>query len=315
MLRFSLGKAPIGRRWQLAGALFLGGIALLCLLPLPIAPLGIALIIAGHLALWVRTQTNAPGGATPRHEEMWAPVEEEWLDRIDALERRAARWDTTPFDVTNAAGFLALWIMLSAIAAGAVVTAGWIGFDPAWRLALGSAALLLPLWFNGIRTTWNPSELRKKGEALGIALEAAKADGGTDFDPVPMLALREGKRGKYPVDAKLMLRPATDDGSGFLGVQVQVAMNSVQGTDYPYLYAVVLGKGDFRLSKKDKLPPAPGEGRALVFENGSDGDVSFLVIRQHANRSGGWHTEEDAIRRIVLHALAVARVAWEKNRP
>lgn len=310
-----MGKASIGRRWLLAGALLLAGVVLICTLPLPIAPLGIALIIGGHLALWVRGQTNAPGGATPRHEEMWAPVEEEWLDRVEELERRAERWDTTPFDVTNVAGFLAFWILLSAIAAGAAVTARWLGFDPAWRMALGSTALLLPLWFNGIRTTWNPSELRKKGEALASALAAVKGEGGTDFDPVPMLALREGKQGKYPVDAKLMLRPATDDGSGFLGVQVQVAMNSVQGTDYPYLYAVVLGRGDFRLPESEKLPPAPTEGRTLVFENGSDGEVSYLVIRQHASRSGGWHTEEDAIRRIVLHALAVARVAWEENRP
>ena len=33
--------------------------------------LGLAMILAGHLPLWVRTQTNAPGGATPEHEEVW----------------------------------------------------------------------------------------------------------------------------------------------------------------------------------------------------------------------------------------------------
>jgi len=316
MLRFSLGTATVQRRWLLAGAFFLGGILLFCVLPLPLAPLGMALIIGGHLILWVRGLSNAPGGATPRrHEEMWAPVEEEWLDRVSALERRAARWDTTPFDITNAAGFLGLWIIVGLTLVAAAVISSMLGFDGGWRMALGSASLLVPLWFNGIRTTWNPSELRKKGEALAIALEAAKADGGTDFDPVPMLALREGKKGKYPVDAKLMLRPATDDGSGFLGVQVQVAMNSVQGTDYPYLYAVVLGKGGFRLPKAKKLPPPPTEGRRLVFENGSDGDVTFLVIRQHADRGGGWHTKEETIGRIVLHALSVARVAWKENLP
>lgn len=315
MLRFSVGTASVQKRWILAGALFLGGIGLLCVLPLTLAPLGVALIIGGHLALWVRGLTNAPGGATPYHEEIWAPVEEDWLEGVDALERRAERWDTTPFDLTNAAGFLALWIMAVLSFGLAVMVTAFAGFDGGWRMGLGSASLLLPLWLNGIRTTWNPSELRKKGEALAVALEAFETDGGTDFDPVPMLALREGDRGKYPVDAKLMLRPATDDGSDFLGVQVQVAMNSVQGTDYPYLYAVVLGKGSFRVPTSEKRPPAPTEGRKLVFETGSDGDVSFLVIRQHADRSGGWHTEEDVIRRLVLHALAVARVAWEENRP
>ena len=68
---------------------------------------------------------------------------------------------------------------------------------------------------------------------------------------MPTLALREGRRGKYPVDARLMLRPAREDATGFLGVQVQVALNNVQGTDYPYLYAVVLGKDAFRLPKAE----------------------------------------------------------------
>jgi hypothetical protein len=130
-----------------------------------------------------------------------------------------------------------------------------------------------------------------------------------------MLALREGRRGKYPVDAKLMLRPSTDDDSGFLGIQIQVAMNSVQGTDYPYLYAVVLGKGGFRPPERDQIPRAEADGRKMVFENGSDGEVRYLVIRQHADNSGGWHTEGLAIHRIVMKALELGRRAWEANRP
>ena len=95
--------------------------------------------------------------------------------------------------------------------------------------------------------------------------------GGKDFDLVPLLALREGRRGHYPVDARLMARPAREDASGFLGVQVQVAMNNVKGTDYPYLYAVVLGKGAFR------FPKGPGRqtvgGVDLVVEEGESEGV------------------------------------------
>ena len=50
---------------------------------------------------------------------------------------------------------------------------------------------------------------------------------------MPLLALREGRRGHYPVDARLMARPAREDASGFLGVQVQVAMNNVKRDGLP----------------------------------------------------------------------------------
>ena len=111
-------------------------------------------------------------------------------------------------------------------------------------------------------------------------------------------------------DARLMLRPARDDGSGFLGVQVQVAMNNVRGTDYPYLYAVILGKGAFR------LPDGPTRQRSvegdvdLVCEPGEGEGVRYVVIRQHADTSGGWHTQPEHIRAIVATALAQARAAW-----
>ena len=127
-----------------------------------------------------------------------------------------------------------------------------------------------------------------------------------------MLALREGRRGKYPVDARLMLRPAREDESGFLGVQVQVAMNNVKGTDYPYLYAVILGKGDFRMPAGLRARSA-GDGVDLVFERDESEGVRFLVVRQHADKHGGWHTEPDQIQAIVAVALEKARAVWRDN--
>jgi hypothetical protein len=36
-------------------------------------------------------------------------------------------------------------------------------------------------------------------------------------------------------------------------------------------------------------------------------------VRQHADTSGGWHTEPDHIRGIVAAALDQAREAWREN--
>ena len=66
-------------RVLLSAALFATGLAIWCVAPAG-GWLGLVLVLAGHLPLWVRHQSNAPGGATPDHEEVWAPVEDDWLD-------------------------------------------------------------------------------------------------------------------------------------------------------------------------------------------------------------------------------------------
>jgi hypothetical protein len=319
MLRFVLPVPSLADRLLLAAALFTFGLAAWGLAPWPWAVLGLPLLVAGHLPLWVRTQSNAPGGATPQHEEIWVPVEDEWLERVDKLERKGRRWDATPWDLTNARGCLMLLAVLAGIAVVCVVAAAGLGPDGFLRLAVAAPLLLVPLWLNGVRSTWNPSELHKKGEALAVAREvaeaSAKGDAADDFDLVPLLALREGKQGKYPVDARLMLRPKVEDGSGFLGVQVQVAMNNVQGTDYPYLYCVVLGKKGFRIPQHaGGHDPWPGWKVRMVYERGKGDDVVYLVIRQHADRSGGWHTEPEHVREIVARAIEEGRKAWRENR-
>jgi hypothetical protein len=313
-LRFLLAALPgVRTRFAAAGGLFLAGLSLWCLADGIPAVAGLALILAGHLPLWARTETNAPGGATPAHEEVWAPVEEGWLARVRELERRGARWDTTPWDLSNKLGFLTLAGLLAATRVAAVAADGLLQSGILIEAWTAVPFLLVPLWLNGMRTVWNPSELLKKGEALDAARAQFQAIGGEDFDLVPMLALREGRRGRYPVDARVMLRPAVGDGSSFLGVQIQVAMNNVQGTDYPYLYAVVLGKDAFRLPAQ----PAerwPSDAVKLVFEEGAKEGVRFLVIRQHADKSGGWHTKPEHVRELVRVAIAAGREAWRENR-
>jgi len=310
-LRFLLPLGDLRLRVVLAGALFASGLAAWCLGPWPLAIAGLLLLLAGHLPLWARSQTTAPGGATPEHEDVWAPVEDEWLERVNGLEARGARWDTTPWDISSGMGCLALLGVLLLVATLAFLVGTAIGPDALFRVAVAAPLLFVPLWLSGLRTTWNPSELRKKGEALAVARAALAETAGKDFDLVPLLALREGRRGHYPVDARLMARPAREDASGFLGVQVQVAMNNVKGTDYPYLYAVVLGKGAFR------FPKAPGRqtvhGVDLVIEAGESEGVRYRVVRQHADQSGGWHTAPDHIRGIVSAALDRAREAWREN--
>jgi hypothetical protein len=311
-LRFLVPFGGLASRFLGAGALFLSGFAMASLGGGTwVQRLGYAVILGGHLPLWVRRQTNAPGGATPAHEEVWVPVEDAWLDRVLAHERRGERWDTTPWDISNRRGVIVLVVLLAALWLAPYMAGQTFESWFTVRAARAVPYLLVPLWLNGIRTVWNPSELRKKGEALAVARAAVEAEAKGDFDFIPMLALRAGVRGRYPVDARLMLRPSREDASGFLGVQLQVSINSVQGTDYPYLYGVVLGKGDFRLAGKGGKRRVGGV--ELVDEFGQKEGVRFHVIRQHADRSGGWHTTPEQIRVIAAEALGAGLEAWREN--
>jgi hypothetical protein len=310
-LRFLVPVGGAAVRLAAAAALFVVGLLLVVAGRGLFAPvLGAVVLLLAHVVLWVRSQTIAPGGATPQHEDVWAPVEDGWLSRVVELEDRGARWDVTPWDVSNKVGCAMLVALLGAFAVGLFLAASALDEGTALRLAAAALLLFVPLWFNGIRTTWNPSELRKKGEALAVAREAAAKLAGSDFDFVPMLALREGRRGKYPVDARLMLRPSKEDETGFLGVQIQVSLNNVQGTDYPYLYCVVLGKEAFPLPSTPARQPRNGVD--MVFERGAGKGARYLVVRQHADRAGGWHTEDAHIRGLVTAALELGRAAWRE---
>ncbi len=299
-------------RFSTSGLLLLAGCSLSCLAGSTfLQHLGLGMILAGHLPLWVRTVTTAPGGATPKHEDTWVPVEDAWLERVTGYERRGERWDTTPWDISNRGGAFTLAALLIVCAGIPYVLSMSLESPTLGRMSRAVLFFLVPLWFNGMRTVWNPSELRKKGEALAVARAAVEETAKGDFEFVPMLALRQGARGSYPVDARLMLRPALEDPSGFLGVQFQVSINSVKGKDYPYFYAVVLGRGKFR------LPQVRGRRSVhdvdLVFELGEKEEVRFLVIRQHADTGGGWHTEPEHVRIIAREALRLGRDARAGN--
>ncbi len=90
---------------------------------------------------------------------------------------------------------------------------------------------------------------------------------------------------------------------------MQVAINNVQGRDYPYLYCVVLGKEGLELPGSRRRHERPGYEIEFVTEKGRDGEVGFLVVRQHADDSGGWHTEPEHIEALVGVALEIAAAA------
>jgi hypothetical protein len=297
-LCFSLGKGHFWLRYAIAAALFvlgfwisLAGIAL---------PLGLFVILLGHLPLWVRRQTLAPAPVDRFAEPVWTPAAEDWREQLEARLARGRRWDLSYWDITSPLVILTLMafalVGFGVFLLGAAVFSGlaWLPF------CLAAAALWGPLFLNGTRAPWHPNQLSLKASALAPVAAAVEEAAPGRFDVVPLLGLMEGKRGRYPVDARVMLRPKVDEGDGFIGVQVQACLNNVQGKNYPYVYCVVLGKPPFRFADPRS---------SFIEEPGHSDGVNFLVVRQRADRSGGWHTPPETVADLIEYALGAAERA------
>lgn len=168
-------------------------------------------------------------------------------------------------------------------------------------------AVFGPVLLFGYLTTWKPPGLDVKLKALKRVIEAIEKAAQPDLMPMPMMAVMKSKSkkegGGVPKDARMMIR-FKGAPKEFYGVQVQVSLNTVSGTTYPYLYAVILFSKEFRADiKKIKLPSYP----KLVLEPSKEGDVVVLVLRQKTTRTSGYHTNPRVQSEIVWNAINLAR--------
>ena len=128
----------------------------------------------------------------------------------------------------------------------------------------------------------------------------------SDIQVLLMLSTNDVKGGgRIPMDARLLIR-FLNAPDYFLGMQIQISMNSVQGTFYPYLYCVLIAKREMTLFEKGTqwIHQTPSK---IVFEKKRLEDVEVLVIHQKTTRNSGYHTNLKAADRIVQTSLDLAR--------
>ncbi|RMF74946.1 MAG: hypothetical protein D6744_14000, partial [Planctomycetota bacterium] len=162
-----------------------------------------------------------------------------------------------------------------------------------------AAVLLLPHFVTGTRRGWRPTALRERIESLEIALRVIESFEYPACQIQPMLHVVGGER-KTPTDARVFIR-FPDAPESFLGLQFQVSINNVKGTNYPYLYAVIVARPEFGLMRH--LSTIDRHCQRLLVEPGDESDVDVVVIRQKTTKTSGYHTNATAVRRI-------ARSAW-----
>jgi len=226
------------------------------------------------------------------------------------LNRKQRKWDQAIVDITNPLGFLS-FVLLALVCAGtwyALVRSQnrQISERHLTIMALNLIALIVPFWLTGIRSILKNYRLVIKAAMflkLHDAFRKQLGREGETFQYQMQTARVKKQHGEMPVDVKAIVQ-FTHGPSEFLGLQMQISINSVQGTDYPYFYCVLVAKKEFGRITKGQVPPPPSN---ILLEPSRDDDVEIMVIRQRTTKNSGYHTNAKAAQRIFEYALKAAR--------
>jgi len=257
------------------------------------------LLCATALSL-VRGYTNKPFSLSGSTE--WRSAEAEHLARIIRISHKAKQWDQSFLDVTCVWGCLGFLLAAGGACGGAAAlfVTGQDTLALIWFVDI--CVLLLPHWITGVRRVLTNDPLTLKARMLLKILNSWKPGAAEDEKMVPQMEVLNTPDGQMPRDAKLVLQ-MDRLGESFLGVQIQVVLNNVQGSDFPYLYCVLVARPELRIH--EQLDPNPPHN--IVAEPKRQKDVDILIIRQHTTKKSGYHTNPQAAKRIFGYALSQAR--------
>ncbi|MBN1521659.1 MAG: hypothetical protein JW928_03925 [Candidatus Aureabacteria bacterium] len=298
-------KLPYKTRMMFIGAFLVAGILTQLFLSFYV---GIILFIMASALGIVRGYHHNPRVRISVAE--WHQVTPDEFNKVIVRQKQLARWDTDMFDITNFLGCFCFVFLAGLFFFMALFIGKRFGDQGIIYWAVDAFILFVPQWLSGVKSYLKKDKLIIKIKLLQEIMKTL-ADP-SDVQVLPMMSTSEaGKDKRVPIDARLMIRllGAPKD---FMGVQVQVSINTVQGHHYPYLYCVLIAKekkGYFKSYRSLKTRSM----KFLVFEETHSEDVDVLVIRQKTTRTSGYHTKTGAAVAIVLHSLAVARGLIKQN--
>lgn len=302
-------------RLLLSFSLILGGFALQLVSGLTayeeaLAVSGVVLILLGNLFLLVKGYDNRIDQGRLVPQDQWESVGIEKLRELVALDKQLSRWDRSLIDVTNPLGLVTFLVVLGIIGIIVVFLPG------APRvLAVDAAVLLVPHWVTGVRRLLRLPKLLVKARAMHEVLEMVQPH--AQGWKVDVLMEIRGKETQLPVDIKFRMMPEAkggegrEDGDDFLGLYGQCSTNDVQGTSYPYFYAVLVARKGFGLGELYKSYQKP---RDTTVEFDTQGEVETLVIRQDTDIRNGYKTNEVAAVSIFQAGFNLAQQAVAAKR-
>lgn len=241
----------------------------------------------------------------------WTQVDMEQICKIKELDKEVKRWRDDVFNANSGKGMALFVITLIGLIFVAAIFGGISGINAVGKIFMTDAVvLLLPLWFMGIKKTFEQGNLIIKVDLISKLEEFFRTikREGENFKPALMLA--RGKAGKcIPTDSRFTII-FDNMPNDFYGIQAQININSVQGASYPYFYCVIAAKSGFGLelySRKISI----SKNVVVEFERDSNADV--IVIRQRTTESSGYHTKINDCRNILELTVSAARMILEQS--
>jgi len=314
-LRFHIAKfLPYNQRLGLIALLLVAGVALQIFAHW--LWVGALLLLAATLLGIVKGYSTDIRDARI-HKREWRACTQKEFDRVTSLYDRTQQWDKAWVDITCGRGFLGLILAAGAVA-GVYFFFRSLDFETEGvryenLVLIDAIVLLVPHWVTGVRTILKRDQLIIKMriyDLIGRHFEEVKAK---TEELRPMLETGRSADGDVPTDAKLMIH-FHDTDPEFLGLQGQTSINSVQGTDYPYFYCVLIARAGFDLKgKAHRSGKLRGQRIVYEFDRQGKGDdaVDVLVVRQATTKTSGYHTKPGRAREIFHDALTVARAVLE----
>jgi len=259
---------------------------------------GCLLVALGNMLLLVRGYNNRVDAARYDAAAAWERVELAQVQQIKELHGRMQRWDRSAVDISNGLGGFVLVLLAGVL----LLAMAAFSLPPAIRfmLVVNSVILLLPHWITGTRRVLTQPALLIKISTYDAVLKALPA--GLQQHTVEFYVLLKGKNVRMPQDVKFRVRLAGQKET-FLGLYGQTAINTVQGSSYPYFYAVLVAKKDFGLDRLRQRTQAPS---TMTLEFSQEGDVEVLVVRQTTTKTSGYHTKDSVAQAIMAEGLRMA---------
>ncbi|MBD3243380.1 MAG: hypothetical protein GF331_22510 [Chitinivibrionales bacterium] len=263
---------------------------------------GIVLVAAGNILLLVKGYDNRVDAFTLDMDSKWTRVDRAKVAEVEELNRRMVNWDRSALDITNGMGF---WVfaLVVAVCAGLLLVGGASNSSPLVLLGVNAMALLIPHWVTGVRSILTTpgvvTKIRLFDNQLRL-LQDRLADCAVEY-----YMLLGGDETRVPRDIKLRIK-SKDQHPDFLGLYVQIATNTVNGTAYPYLYTVLVAKKGYGLKQ---VCWNYSEPHGVTKEYSIEGEVEVLVIRQTTTKTSGYHTDTHDARKVFREGLILAQGA------
>ena len=279
----------------------------------------------------------------------WQTTTIEELQDIEKLSMQIGKWQerTDAFKAVSGTGCAVVVLALCVVLLGAVIIAAFVDrgvdiFDSSGGLfsppirggavsvlwVIDALTMLIPIWFAGSMSAWKPPLLEEKAGYLLYIYCRFKSE--PDLEFLPSLNVAKAGDRVVPTDCRLLAKIKTAP-SEFIGIQVQISMNDVQGKKYPYSYSVILAKKEFKLAQRvsnfltppddggwlglGKLLKSANDRREMAFsqydgsitELEAESDVDVIVVRQ-VTSDEGYHTSEEQAVEVFDDALKLARL-------